>query len=139
MPMSKILLRNIFSLPNFQLVGEYIQCMVDTISIFIQSGFILFNMATQKYHHGDFTETIEKSFFYFRFIKMSEKKVILVTGGTGLVGKGIEFIATGEEKCADEEWHFLSSKDGDLSYVSNRSTIHVYKVLKRVEFLYSCI
>jgi hypothetical protein len=88
-------------------------------------------MATQKYHHGDFTETIEKSFFYFRFIKMSEKKVVLVTGGTGLVGKGIEFIATGAEKCADEEWHFLSSKDGDLSYVSNRSTIHVYKVQYR--------
>lgn len=46
---------------------------------------------------------------------MSEKKVVLVTGGTGLVGRAIEFIATGEEKCADEEWHFLSSKDGDLS------------------------
>lgn len=46
---------------------------------------------------------------------MSEKKVIMVTGGTGLVGKAIEFIANGEEKKPDEEWHFLSTKDGDLS------------------------
>lgn len=46
---------------------------------------------------------------------MAEKKVIMVTGGTGLVGKAIEFIATGEEKNPNEEWHFLSSKDGDLS------------------------
>lgn len=59
---------------------------------------------------------------------MSEKKVVLVTGGTGLVGRAIEFIATGEQKCADEEWHFLSSKDGDLSYVS-KSIIHVYRYL----------
>lgn len=39
----------------------------------------------------------------------------MVTGGTGLVGKAIEFIANGEEKKPDEEWHFLSTKDGDLS------------------------
>lgn len=45
----------------------------------------------------------------------SEKKVILVTGGTGLVGKAIEFIATGEEKRDNEEWIFVSSKDGNLS------------------------
>lgn len=44
------------------------------------------------------------------------KKVILVTGGTGLVGKAVEdFVkSTGAADAADEEWVFLSSKDGDL-------------------------
>lgn len=45
--------------------------------------------------------------------------VILVTGGTGLVGEGIKWAI---ENCKDpkfgrqenEEWVFLSSKDGDL-------------------------
>ena len=44
-------------------------------------------------------------------------KIILVTGGTGLVGKGIQTViekdAAGENQ-ADEEWVFLSSKDGNL-------------------------
>lgn len=44
---------------------------------------------------------------------MSEKKIILVTGGTGLVGKAIEQIALSEKK-SDETWVFLSSKDGNL-------------------------
>lgn len=41
-------------------------------------------------------------------------KRILVTGGTGLVGKGLEKVVETEEKRPDEEWIFLSSKDGDL-------------------------
>lgn len=46
---------------------------------------------------------------------MSDKKVILVTGGTGLVGKGIEkVIQEPELKCDNETWIFLSSKDGNL-------------------------
>ena len=45
---------------------------------------------------------------------MSGKKKILVTGGTGLVGKGLEKVVEMEEKRPDEEWIFLSSKDGDL-------------------------
>lgn len=47
---------------------------------------------------------------------MSGKKVVLVTGGTGLVGKAMEeFIkGKGAADAADEEWVFLSSKDGDL-------------------------
>ncbi|XP_067674112.1 GDP-L-fucose synthase-like [Haliotis asinina] len=45
----------------------------------------------------------------------TEKKVVMVTGGTGLVGKAIENIVTNELKRDDEEWHFVSSKDGDLS------------------------
>ncbi|KAK2183165.1 hypothetical protein NP493_321g00010 [Ridgeia piscesae] len=43
------------------------------------------------------------------------KKVILVTGGTGLVGEGIRHIIVTEEKREDEEWVFASSKDADLT------------------------
>lgn len=39
------------------------------------------------------------------------RSVILVTGGSGLVGKAIEAILTPN---ADESWVFLTSKDGDL-------------------------
>ncbi|KAG5877660.1 hypothetical protein JTB14_015624 [Gonioctena quinquepunctata] len=45
---------------------------------------------------------------------MTEKKVILVTGGTGLVGKAIQQIVETERR-SDENWIFLSSTDGDLS------------------------
>ncbi len=45
----------------------------------------------------------------------TEKKVVMVTGGTGLVGKAIEHVVKSELKRDDEEWHFVSSKDGDLS------------------------
>ncbi|KAJ8951137.1 hypothetical protein NQ318_021581 [Aromia moschata] len=44
---------------------------------------------------------------------MPKNKVILVTGGTGLVGKAIENVVE-TEKQPDETWIFLSSKDGDL-------------------------
>lgn len=46
--------------------------------------------------------------------------VVLVTGGTGLVGKAIEHIITTEPagsrfgKKADETWVFASSSEGDL-------------------------
>ncbi len=46
---------------------------------------------------------------------MSDKKKILVTGGSGLVGMGIRKIIESEEKRDDEEWMFLSSKDADLT------------------------
>ncbi|KAH9503670.1 GDP-L-fucose synthase [Bulinus truncatus] len=46
---------------------------------------------------------------------MADQKVILVTGGTGLVGKGIEAAIEREGKRPDEEWHFVSSKDADLT------------------------
>ena len=49
---------------------------------------------------------------------MSEESVILVTGGSGLVGKAIEWIITNETgrfgKKDGEKWVFLTSKDGDL-------------------------
>jgi GDP-L-fucose synthase len=38
---------------------------------------------------------------------------ILITGGSGLVGKGIKS-ALQNDTCDNEEWIFLSSKDGDL-------------------------
>lgn len=40
-------------------------------------------------------------------------KVILVTGGSGLVGRAIQQVVKSENR-ADEKWIFLSSKDGDL-------------------------
>ena len=50
----------------------------------------------------------------------SEKAVILVTGGTGLVGHAIKHVIETEPvgsrfgKREDETWIFASSKDGDL-------------------------
>ncbi|XP_072014531.1 GDP-L-fucose synthase-like [Amphiura filiformis] len=43
-----------------------------------------------------------------------EEKVILVTGGTGLVGKAIEKVV-GDDPRPDEKWVFMSSKDADLT------------------------
>lgn len=43
-----------------------------------------------------------------------ESKVILVTGGSGLIGKAIQTVIESEKKLQDEKWIFLSSKDGDL-------------------------
>lgn len=40
-------------------------------------------------------------------------KTILVTGGTGLVGKAIETVVLSEKR-TDEKWIFVSSKDADL-------------------------
>jgi len=44
---------------------------------------------------------------------MGSKKVIMVTGGSGLVGRGIQAVVE-KDKNDDEEWIFLSSKDGNL-------------------------
>lgn len=41
-------------------------------------------------------------------------KKILVTGGTGLVGMGIQKVVETEEKNDEEEWVFLGSKDANL-------------------------
>jgi len=45
----------------------------------------------------------------------AEQEVIMVTGGTGLVGKAIELIVK-EENRPNENWIFLASKDGDLRF-----------------------
>ena len=39
---------------------------------------------------------------------------VLVTGGTGLVGKAIEKVISEDPAAAGEEWYFASSKDADL-------------------------
>lgn len=44
---------------------------------------------------------------------MSEK-IILVTGGTGLVGKAIQKVIETDAK-PDEKWIFVGSKDADLT------------------------
>ena len=46
-----------------------------------------------------------------------DKKVILVTGGTGLVGHAIQSVVQ-REKREEEEWIFVGSKDADLRYVA---------------------
>lgn len=48
---------------------------------------------------------------------MSEKSVIIVTGGSGLVGQAIKTIIEEEQKqesVKNETWIFCGSKDGDL-------------------------
>lgn len=52
---------------------------------------------------------------------------ILVTGGTGLVGKAIESVAA-EAPVEGEKWVFLSSKDADLSDIE--STRRVFELHK---------
>lgn len=54
---------------------------------------------------------------------MPGQKVIMVTGGSGLVGKGIEAIVKTEEKRSDEVWIFLSSKDADLTNEASTKAI----------------
>ncbi|CAE7906546.1 ger, partial [Symbiodinium sp. KB8] len=54
--------------------------------------------------------------------------VILVTGGTGLVGKGIQKVIAEDDLAKNEKWVFLSSKDGDL--VDRKSTEAVFEKYK---------
>lgn len=44
-----------------------------------------------------------------------QKKVILVTGGSGLVGSGIKYVVENEQKTENEIFLFLTSKDVDLT------------------------
>jgi len=52
-----------------------------------------------------------------------ENEVIMVTGGSGLVGKAIEQVINHEDKRANESWIFLTSKDGDLRNRENTEAI----------------
>jgi len=45
----------------------------------------------------------------------SFRTTILVTGGTGLFGKAIEEFILKDQRSEDENWVFLSSRDGDLT------------------------
>lgn len=48
----------------------------------------------------------------------SKEMIVLVTGGTGLVGKAIaQVISSDDEKRPNEKWIFIGSKDADLSDV----------------------
>lgn len=45
----------------------------------------------------------------------AKPKRILVTGGTGLVGRAIQEVVANGEGQTDEEWVFVSSRDADLT------------------------
>lgn len=47
----------------------------------------------------------------------SGKKVVLITGGTGLVGSGIRASIERDGARDDETFIYLSSKDANLQYV----------------------
>jgi GDP-L-fucose synthase len=53
---------------------------------------------------------------------MSTPKVMLVTGGSGLVGKGIELYLQQNSR-PNESWVFLGSKDGDLRKLEDTRAI----------------
>jgi len=55
----------------------------------------------------------------------SSSKVVLVTGGTGLVGSAIQSVISKDPEASDETWVFLSSKDGNL--VDRRETEAVFE------------
>ncbi|XP_043290106.1 probable GDP-L-fucose synthase [Venturia canescens] len=55
---------------------------------------------------------------------MSEQKVILVTGGSGLVGKAIQTVVSAESR-SDEKWIFIGSKDADLC--DKQSTLRLFE------------
>ncbi|KAK7585865.1 hypothetical protein V9T40_000044 [Parthenolecanium corni] len=57
----------------------------------------------------------------------SSQKVILVTGGTGLVGRAIKEIVDAEKK-PNEKWIFLGSADGDLSIKDD--TVRIFDTYK---------
>eukprot|EP01133_Synstelium_polycarpum_P008150 gene8150-9570_t len=57
------------------------------------------------------------------------KKIIMVTGGSGLVGKGIEsYIQSQGDSRGDEQWIYLRSADGDLR--SKEQTVAIFNKYK---------
>jgi GDP-L-fucose synthase len=56
-----------------------------------------------------------------------EKSIVMVTGGSGLVGSAIKDFVTANPK-ENEEWVFLSSKDGDLR--DRKSTEAIFNKFK---------
>ena len=63
------------------------------------------------------------------------QSVILVTGGTGLVGYAIQHVINSEPvgsrfgRRAGEAWVFIGSKDADLRYASHRWTLATFSPL----------
>jgi len=73
----------------------------------------------------------------------TEKKIVLVTGGSGLVGRAIELV-TKKDPRENEEFVFLSSKDGDLRDPSQTKAVferyrptHVIHLAAKVGGLFS--
>ena len=69
------------------------------------------------------------------------KDVVMVTGGSGLVGQAIRMYVE-DNRRPNEEWIFLSSKDGDLRVRSETDAIFAnatMHTLARVEYAYSTI
>ena len=58
--------------------------------------------------------TQNKDFLYL-FIMSEAKKVVLVTGGSGLVGQAIKHFVENGGAEEGEEWFYATSKDADLS------------------------
>lgn len=62
-----------------------------------------------------------------------EKSFVLVTGGSGLVGEAVKHVISKEAgrfgAQPDEEWIFLSSKDGDLTYAFSRRNNNTINLL----------
>ena len=62
-------------------------------------------------------------------------KVILVTGGNGLVGSAIKHVVNDPSTDPlfragpDEVWHFVSSKDADLRYVISVSAFRRWSLI----------
>jgi len=51
---------------------------------------------------------------------------VLVTGGTGLVGKAIESVVSKDEASSQETWIFLSSRDGDLRFYQSKNNMQFF-------------
>mmetsp|Transcript_3137 Transcript_3137/g.7846 ORF Transcript_3137/g.7846 Transcript_3137/m.7846 type:complete len:318 (-) Transcript_3137:704-1657(-) len=64
---------------------------------------------------------------------MTGKHIILVTGGSGLVGKAVEEVLQGATP-DNEQWYFASSKDADLT--SYESTKQLFERLKPTHVLH---
>jgi len=58
----------------------------------------------------------------------NEKSVVMVTGGSGLVGSGIKMYIEQSGAKDNEEWVYLSSKDGDLR--DRKSTEEIFEKYK---------
>ncbi|ETE59823.1 GDP-L-fucose synthase, partial [Ophiophagus hannah] len=52
-----------------------------------------------------------------------KQKRILVTGGSGLVGKAIQKVIADGEQQSDEKWIFVSSKEADLTNAAETSAL----------------
>lgn len=61
------------------------------------------------------------------------KKIVLVTGGSGLVGHGIKAAVEAEMR-DDEEYHFVSSKDADLT--DKAATLAMFERIKPTHVLH---